>query len=381
MPASSKKTPTSAGKSVQARHSVARKTAAQRSTTKKTAAKKSTAKKTAAKKTTAKKSTARKTAAKKTTAKESAAKKTAAKGAEGKKSTVSKAGPKESTARKVTTERTGTRKPRSKPASGGTATDRSAAPGSQTRKTPSGKRSLQKVSKSIRFDYFHEKLLESQGGAESFPPIDDNLDLLILSHLSLQMPLAEAKSAFLALKTQFVDWNEVRISSAVEVREALKGAPEPLALAIFLKDFLGRLFIEQHHVGLEFLRDKSNPEIRAFFKKHPGFAESTVGLILERVNEYPVVPLESFAMAFLARVGLGSPEATPLSKQKDLYARVPREQVARLSMLIHEHARAVCPPSEGDLDCPSCALKRECPYPAKVTPRQRSAALRAARSK
>ena len=323
--------------------------------------KSSPAKKTAKKATkTAAKKTTKKTAAKKATTKKSPAKKAAAKAAPAKKTAAKKAAPKKSAAAKAPAKKAA---PKAAPAK------------SAAKKTPKAS------SKPIRFDYFLEKLYEEFGTGGTLPATSENLDVLLFAHLGLQMPLGEAEKAFLALKTQFVDWNEVRISPTEEVKDVLKAATEPRALAKFLKDFLQRLFIEQHHVGLEFLRDRTNPEIRAFFKKHPGFADATVGLILERINEYPVVPLESFTMPFLERVGLATATTTPLARQKDLYTKIPRGQVVHLSMVVHEQARSTCTVTEEELDCPSCALKRGCPYPAKVTPRQRAAATRAARKK
>jgi len=232
------------------------------------------------------------------------------------------------------------------------------------------------AAKPIKVDYLVEKLEEAHPALAELPPALDNLDMLVLAHLSQQMPLAEATKAFVGLKVQFVDWNEVRISTAGEVQELLRSAAEPLELAIFLKDFLQRLFLEQHHVGLEFLRTRTNPEIKNFFKKHSGFSESTMGLILERVNDYPVVPLEGSAQTFLERVGLGPPGTTALSRQKDLHEKIPRERVLAVALLIHEHARATCPPDEGEIDCPGCALKRGCPYPAKATRRKKESARR-----
>jgi len=232
------------------------------------------------------------------------------------------------------------------------------------------------AAKPIKIDYLVEKLEEAHPSLAELPPTIDNLEVLILAHLARQMPLAEATKAFLDLKSQFVDWNEVRISTAGEVQELLRGAAEPLELAISLKDFLQRLFLDHHHVGLEFLRSKSNPELKNFFKKHPTFAESTSGLILERINDYPVVPLEPFAQPFLERVGLGPPGTTPLSRQKELHEKIPRERVLHVALLIHEHARATCPPEESEIDCPGCALKRGCPYPAKATRRKKESARR-----
>jgi hypothetical protein len=309
-------------------------------------AKKTATKKTATKKATTKKATTKKAATKKTATKKTATKKTATK-----KAATKKAATKKTATKKTATKKTATKK---------TATNKTA-----TKRAPT---------KPIRLDYLTEKLAEAQGNADAIPPLHDNLDVVIFFQLARAMPLAEARKAFQALRTQFVDWNEVRISPAEEVEGVLKSAASPERAARFLQRFLMKLFLEHHHVGLEFLREKTNPEIKAFFKKVPEIADSTLGILLERVNEYPVVPLEATASPFLERVGIGKPNATFLARQKMLYESVPREQVLGLSLLIQDHAEHVCPPEEEAIDCPDCALKRGCPFPAKVTPRQRASA-------
>jgi len=284
------------------------------------------------------------------------AKKTATKKTATKKTATKKAATKKAATKKTATKKTATKK---------TATKKTATKKAATKRAPT---------KPIRLDYLTEKLAEAQGNADAIPPLHDNLDVVIFFQLARAMPLAEARKAFQALRTQFVDWNEVRISPAEEVEGVLKSAASPERAARFLQRFLMKLFLEHHHVGLEFLREKTNPEIKAFFKKVPEIADSTLGILLERVNEYPVVPLEATASPFLERVGIGKPNATFLARQKMLYESVPREQVLGLSLLIQDHAEHVCPPEEEAIDCPDCALKRGCPFPAKVTPRQRASA-------
>lgn len=278
--------------------------------------------------------------------------------------------------KKKSTART-TKKATPKTASKAKGTQKSAAKATSTAKSPA----KAKPGKPIRIDYLIEKLDAENGPISELPETAETLDLVILSHLGIQMSLPDARKAITNLRTQFVDWNEVRVSPLGEVRDALKGADDPVDLAQQIQEFLNRLFLEFHHVGLEFLREKSNPEIKSFFKKSPWFSDATVSLVLERVNEYPVVPLENFAQPFLERVGLGTPDSTPLQRQKDLYEKITRDQVSAVQLLVHDHARRVCPPDELDLDCPGCVLKRGCPYPAKVTPRQRATAKKVKRAK
>ncbi|MFQ5655802.1 MAG: hypothetical protein ACE5GW_13865, partial [Planctomycetota bacterium] len=89
-------------------------------------------------------------------------------------------------------------------------------------------------------EYLHGKLSALYGSLDRVP-VGDTLDLVLFSHLIHHLSLADAIKAFLGLKGNFVDWNEVRISTAGDVQEMFRGGDGPLELAIFLKDFLNRL--------------------------------------------------------------------------------------------------------------------------------------------
>ncbi len=225
------------------------------------------------------------------------------------------------------------------------------------------------IRKSANLDYVYTRFCEQFGPLKAVE-FHDPLDLVVFSLLLQGLPLPACLKAFRSFKSQFVDWNEVRISTAKEVQDVVRDSKEALELAIFIKRFLHRLFNEHHHVSLDFLRELSISDIRSFFKKSPGFAEATVNLLLERLKEYPVVPLASWMEPCLERLGHGSPSITPLQRQKDLFEQIPRERVFPLHAYLAEHARTTCVAEDSLIDCPRCVLKRGCPYPRKSTARR-----------
>ena len=97
----------------------------------------------------------------------------------------------------------------------------------------------------------------------------DVLDTLILGALTSKMRLKEVLKSWDLLRTQFVDWNEIRISSASEVAENFPKAENPLELANQIKEMLTTLFLIRHQVSLEFIRENTVPETREFFKRSP----------------------------------------------------------------------------------------------------------------
>ncbi len=213
--------------------------------------------------------------------------------------------------------------------------------------------------------------------AESYPDphkldFESHLDVLIFSMLADHLALEEAMKAYEGFLSNFVDWNELRISPANEVQEVLKAASEPLELALLIKEFLNRLFYEYHHIGIDFLSELTNSEIKGFFKKSPGVSESSLNLVLNRLKDYPVLPLDSESQRVVSRLGLVDENATSLQRQKALFPKVDPASLLRTSLALREHSRQVC--LEEDPLCPKCVIKASCPVGVKRSKKKATAA-------
>ncbi|MEM7168270.1 MAG: hypothetical protein AAF581_22680 [Planctomycetota bacterium] len=192
--------------------------------------------------------------------------------------------------------------------------------------------------KPTKLETIHEKLEEKYGPCD-MSDVKNPLDLAIFAYISLNLPLEEAFRAFQAFKANFVDWNEVRISSAREVQDVLRAGDEPLEHALFIKDFLQRVFIDNHHVGLDFLRDRTISEIRTFFRKAGRFPDVGVNLVLIDLKEYAVVPLQASTHACLKKLGGVKSESPTLQEMKSLSSQIPADKILSLVLYLGEHAR------------------------------------------
>lgn len=228
--------------------------------------------------------------------------------------------------------------------------------------------------KSAAVAHVLEKLRAVHGGIGALD-LGDPLDLVMFAQILAHSPLVDAIKTFHAFKTQFVDWNDVRVSNAEEVGDALAGANDPIALAILLKEFLNRLFNERNYVSLDFLRDMTLQEARAFFKKSPGISDVALQFLWATLKEQPVFPIDASMTPMATRLGLVHKERTThLQQQKELFEKIPKDKMVDAYALLLEHARRTCVPDEEKLGCPSCDVKRSCPYPNKVgsKPRRRA---------
>ncbi|MEC9476026.1 MAG: hypothetical protein VX764_03195 [Planctomycetota bacterium] len=170
----------------------------------------------------------------------------------------------------------------------------------------------------------------------------DDLDVMetaILGALTASMPLSEVLNAWDIFRTQFVDWNEVRISSASEVAAVFPKAEDPLQLAMQLKDMLATIFERRHQLSLEFIRENSISETREFFKRSPALPDLAKQLVLAHIKEQQIVPLESWAQGGLIRAGLVSSSHTSVQRQRQLHDQLGDLPVVHTVLALHEVAR------------------------------------------
>lgn len=211
--------------------------------------------------------------------------------------------------------------------------------------------------------------------AHPFPTLDltDTLDLLMFGQLIDALPLEDALRAYEALKANFVDWNEVRISTLGELDEIFHKMSDPTDFSTGVKEFLNRLFTEHHHVGVDFLTALGNMEIKTFFKRSQRVPESAILLLMERLKEYPVIPLTAESVTVVERLGWVDSGATLLQKQKEVYAAIDRGQLVPLHVLLLEHARGTL--SDRPSDCPACSLEtKKAKKTAKKAAKKKTAA-------
>ena len=166
----------------------------------------------------------------------------------------------------------------------------------------------------------------------------DALDTLMLGALTSKMPLKEVLKSWDLLRTQFVDWNEIRISSASEVAENFPKAEAPLELAVQIKEMLSTLYERRHQVSLEFIRENTLPETREFFKRSPDLPDLCKLLVLAAIKEQPVIPMENWAQGGLIRAGLLSESKTSTQRQKDLFDELGEVPLVHAVMALHDEA-------------------------------------------
>ena len=146
----------------------------------------------------------------------------------------------------------------------------SESPAGGNKPSPSSKITLQQIT---------EQAYESHSTFHQIGELDV-LETMILGSLAASMPLSATLTAWEEFKTEFVDWNEVRISSASEVSGVISKANDPLQLAMQLKEMMQVIFERRHMLNLEFIRENSIVEVKEFFKRSPDLPDLARHLVL-----------------------------------------------------------------------------------------------------
>lgn len=172
-----------------------------------------------------------------------------------------------------------------------------------------------------------KRLLNICDAAEEFCPssLSDNnypdtiIDLVIFHRLHFHMSPKLAKKCFKHLKSEFVDWNEVRVSVIRDIQIGLRASYESLALAVFIKDFLEFVHKELREITLDSLLENNLGEIREFLKRIKGMQSATIDMVLMRFKDHPILPFSLEMERLIVTMSLAKSGETRDRKGKRFY--------------------------------------------------------------
>src|SRR5581483_8077086 len=191
----------------------------------------------------------------------------------------------------------------------------------------------------------------------------------------------QADRAFGALRELFFDWNEVRVSSAREVEEALTDLPDAEPRAERLISFLQEVFEADFSFDLEGLRKKGLKEAAKQLAKYQAANDYVVAWVVQHSLGGHAIPLDVPTLRAARRLGLIDCEPDDMDAARaSLEHLVPKAKGALFCDLMSHLAGELC--WEEEPQCPACPLSRDCPSAQEETVRVSVAAgARAGRPK
>jgi len=150
------------------------------------------------------------------------------------------------------------------------------------------------------------------------------VDAVIHALVNEQLTEQEAGSAMQRFAGYFVDWNDLRVSRAEEIVEALGGdTPAARAVASALIRVLNSIFNEYHKVSLETMRKVGKRPAKQALEKIDGISRFAVDYCMLTSLHGHAIPLTEKMTEYLKDNGLVGPDADEQQIEGFLTKQVP----------------------------------------------------------
>lgn len=208
-----------------------------------------------------------------------------------------------------------------------------------------------------------EKLTKKHGDPPA-PPKENLLEEAVRLLLAEKLSQRAVQSALSALREEFVDWNEIRVSTVYEVAACLGDSEEAEALARSLRSLLRALFDAQNEVSADWLPEAPPAEARAMFDNIPHLPPAVGYRMLLEVFGHACVPVTPDLARVCTRLELTREDYDAEQTQKRLERVLAKAHMPAFCHVVTAHARQTC--LENAPKCSVCVIRKECPYPEKA---------------
>ncbi len=172
--------------------------------------------------------------------------------------------------------------------------------------------------------------------------------------------LEQAQQAFGNLRTQFFDWNEVRVSSPREIEEALAGLSDTESRAQRLIAFLQEVFESTFSFDLEGVQKKGLKQAAKALLGYGASNDYVGAWVVQRSLSGHAIPIDTPTLRCARRLGLiDSSTDDPEAARSSLEHIVPKSKGAQFSDAISQVAEQYC--WEDEPHCQGCPLSGDCP--------------------
>jgi len=204
--------------------------------------------------------------------------------------------------------------------------------------------------------------LESDHGRTVVPPSEHSaLEAAIFLIVATRHGHDAAERTFRALKSDFVDWNEVRVSSVREIALSVKvrDVAARSARADEIRGFLTSLFERQSRVDLGFVAEAGFEDAATELAGYEGLAPGIAAQIALHAVAEEGVQTSATLLRVARRLGLVEKRATPTKARSRLDGLVGGDDRHRLHRALLELGHTVC--LAKTTRCDECFVGSACP--------------------
>jgi endonuclease III len=170
----------------------------------------------------------------------------------------------------------------------------------------------------------------------------------------------KADKAFHNLKTRFVDWNEVRVSTVQELCDAMGPLPDVATRAQRLIGLLQEWFELTYSFDMEEVAKKGLKEGAKKISRLNDADDYSVAWVMQNGLGGHAIPLDGPSIRVLRRLGVLDGESESLESLRGTIEHfVPKTKGGAFVELLSQHADELC--LEDHPKCGKCPLLDECP--------------------
>ena len=176
-----------------------------------------------------------------------------------------------------------------------------------------------------------------------YPPIAPVSSRSVLDHILYGCCLENSRyvaadEAFARLEEGFFDWNEVRVTTARELAESLKGLASPDASAKSLKKTLHGVFETYYKFDLEFLKKENLRKTVQQFEKFRGVSPFVVAYTAQVALGGHSIPIDESTMQLMYIVGIVSEAEAAKGRVPGLERTIAKNKGVEFASVVHQLA-------------------------------------------
>lgn len=205
----------------------------------------------------------------------------------------------------------------------------------------------------------HQRLLEIYGAPDWRPTLDP-ISEVVSTILSQNTSDVNRDRAFDRLQARYPTWEAVRDAPVKAVEEAIRPAGLSRIKAPRIQQALQFITQQRGELNLDFLKEMSVTEAKAWLTQIKGIGPKTAAIILLFSLGMPAFPVDTHVHRVSRRLGLISPRVSAEQAHPILEDLLPAELYFPFHLNVIRHGREIC--HARNPRCEICPLQAACNY-------------------
>ncbi len=178
-----------------------------------------------------------------------------------------------------------------------------------------------------------------------YQPVRPPADRSVLEHLLYACCLENsdfeaADEAFARLQESYFDWNEVRVTTTVELAEAMKCLSRPQEAAVRLKKTLHSMFETHYQFNIDHLKKENLGKAVQIINKYKGITPFVVGYVSQNGLGGHAIPVDQALIKLMYAVGVIDEKEAEKRQVPGLERAIPKTKGVEFFSLTHQLAVA-----------------------------------------